>query len=823
MSRQGKKHLYSFIEGNYFGKSLTYTVKGDGQTDTAPTEIEVSFSADPNYKKINMEDPLTLEYTANPTILVSATAKVMDGTKTKDVKKLIGTLELDIPENLNNSLSETYNWLYNPPEILDSALTCFSDVAVTSGATLEVEGDIRVKGTQNGKTSTITNPLGEVRLVVPPITSMGGLIVSNGGKLEIRTLTAGSSSINRPAESYLSNGSKVIMSNHPKLLSSAVGQPITTSNYSTNSGSIYCVGNVFVTQGWSESTVDTSRYLETNKSTLQVGGDIIANTLAICDDSTGGVNENGHVQDNQAKGNSIQVGKNVFVENDVRITKYVSKSNIDVGGAIFGISDGDLNKYDISILSGGTLLNKEARDPNASSGVFNEGGEDTLISAEGIYVNGRPYIDFGGGTYFALWEGIGEPFKEARSYYDLPSYKIDGNDKYIVDGSVLATEIKKDKVWIRNESNFYVPDNVFASAKFGDPQPLEGKTKKASATEPFSNQSMALATFYKGANWDGSATVKPIEKLTSKYDSYNEDAYFKQGINYYAGNLSSYTTEKDMYFRQFKNVETTNYLGLRGYMLSKKSIFYGANSGSEDKEALLLDFDKVVNLDYLDSTTPWSYENPIEYVNGDEIDISKYYVDEGAGMVPYPTILVNKGQRELTLKATEVDALGNPLNTFKGIIISKGNVRIEDSLTIEGTLIIGGDQQGNTQERMVGKDVGLRVAGTGNTVKLIHNPDILLQVKASDRKAYQNILDALKITRFNEVNEADAPASFKDETVQISSILGEYYKVLESDTTVLKDPIIYTTGRVKLSNQSILELETSKIKIHLKNMKKLSG
>ncbi len=808
LSEATKKSLYRFIESKYIGKTLTYSVKGDGQEEANPTEITVSFREDPSY------------VATHPTLLVVAEAVVKEDGKVKDKKTVQGVVELAIPDELNNTVSEAYNWLYNPPELLDSALTCFSDVVITSGASLEVGGDMRIKGTL---AKTTTASVGsEVKLVVPTVTSIGGLVVSNGGRLMVTTAGNLSGVINeiRPADAYLSGGSEVVMTNRRNLLASAsvVSQLPSTSNYSSNTGSIYCVGNVLTTQGWAPDTYGTDTEITLYQATtpsILVGGDVIANTVAIADDADGGLNKNPHNDAKKTNNSLIEVQKNVFVDNDVRITAYVTDSNIKVHGAIFGISDGS-SSYPVKINKGVgivDLVDLVAKDPNLSSGVFNQGGGSSLIEAEGMYVNGQPFIDFGGSNYYALWESIGEPFKDVRYSYDLTNVKISGSNLYL--NGTLESEVKRDKIWIKAPDKNYVPndevDNTYSakiSAVFGEPyDPINGITTDSSMSV-IHDKEEALALFYKEDFWDASAKAPTMSNLTSQYYGYNKSIYFRSGVNYYSGDVRLYDENEpqtDMYFKQYYKVNSEDNLGLRGYMLSKRSPFYGGNSDLEEadspKAIKELDYDGAVGP--LSGTREWSYDTPIHFVDGGVVDISEYYVD--GETEPYPTILVNTNKyKTLTLKANDPSK-----QEFKGLIISKGNVEIFSDLTIEGSLIIGGNPQSDAQQRMLGQGVGLCIGDSGTEVKLIHNPDVLLQIKAHDKVPYRQVLDALKITRFNEVN------SFGGENTRASKILGPYIKT--------SDDVIYRASRVKLSAQSVLELETNKIKVRVKNMKKLSG
>ncbi|WP_069998216.1 hypothetical protein [Cellulosilyticum sp. I15G10I2] len=776
--------IYDFIAANYFDKEVKYQVQGDGQTETSPTQITIAFKA---------ASPVNTSH-----FIIDSSAKTADG---KDIKRVEAIITIEVPSEIDNEIHEAYNWLYNPPEILDSAITCFSDVVITEGAKLTVIGDIRVKGTS--RQTTLQTVGGEPVLKVPDMNEIGGIIASNGGRLEVKSPSATLTTVtSRPESSYYSQGN-IIISNKIMMLAPASAASYTSGdNYTTNTGSIYCVNNVATTHGWALNAEGTNTDLdkyndsaEAIKSAINVEGDIVANTLAIYDDFyVGGPNQSPWDGERVVSGNKIRVDGNIFVDNDVKIDKYVKDSSILCNeGSIFGISDGTLGPT----LKVGT---REFRDPNTSSGIFNRGDSLSFIKADGMFINGQPFIDFGKGIFYALWESIGEPFQDVSSFTGYSEVPPDpaGNPSYLDSEAQLYENIKKDKVTISNiEGKTYTPNGTFVSAN--------GFTKTYNNFH-LGNKEEALKFFYTG----GSA--KSIKDLTGrskdeKYDHIQE--MFDSFNKYYIAEYGAANLSEGYYKHYIKDLSdpdwpdlTKDYRGLRGYMLSKRSIFYGSFNEAT-KAPGNLSFEQVVDLGGM-SDKSWSYETPIQVVNGGSIDIDKYYVEDEQGNRPYPSIIINPSSNVL-------EVTGTSGSLFKGIIISQGNVKIKGKLSIEGAIIIGGyDHSSNTDVRardniMLGQDVGLRLSGSTTDVTIIHNPDILLSIQASDKMLLRAILDALKITQFKD------PSSHSDNK-DIAVIFGPY----------TKNALHYTQGRVKLSNQSILDVTTQNIKVKIKTMRKVN-
>lgn len=796
-----EEEIYNFLKMNFFQNSdskIAYEVKGDGQAGVGlSTLVGITFiiKSEVDEEVINFEN-----------FIIRCEAQVGGRLDPKDTKVVEAALNIDIPNEINNEIHEAYNWLYNPPEILDSAITCFSDVVITNDAELTIQGDIRVKGSTRETRIEVNE--GNAVLVIPEMDEIGGIIASNGGQLEVSSPTRLDTVTARPDTSYYSKKNRIMSSKSSYLASTSVASQTEEVNYSTNTGSIYCINNVATTHGWEpesetdpSSTTKSSNYNNDSntrkKSLISVEGDLIARTLAIFDDFyVGGYNQTpfGSAADRVVTGNQINIDSNVFVDNDVKIDKYVKDSSITIAGSIFGISNGNLGP----VLKIGS---KEYKDPNSSSGIFNR-GTDSLIKANGMFVNGQPYIDFEGGLPYALWESIGEPFENVRNYYDIANEVLQGTNIYL-DAEELKDIIKRDKIRINTAEYNYAPPNTKISALFGTN--TEGETK-APSNAIFDDQSDAQAFFYKGPE---SGIVPPdirTDGIAINQEQYAKSSYFTDPEQYYLG-TQTVGDNSDMYFKNYyKPVLTHNYKGLRGYMTAKRSVFYGVFKEIDTVVTpQILDFSDSIGLSNLSpSALPWSYETPIQIVRDGAINIDDYYIYDESGVGrPYPTIIINNSDTALKITGTRG-------NSFKGVIISEGNVQIEGELTIEGSLIIGGKDHGTEtavkarDKIMLGKDVGLSLSGDTTKVTIIHNPDMLLKMNVADKVLFRSILDALKITQFK-----NPPITDK---TNLAAILGPYKS----------DGIEYTQGRVKLSNQSVLDITTENIKVKIKTMKKVN-
>ena len=218
----------AYILNNYIDRPFEYTIKSDRLNASSYTKIVVKTEYEYEISKItgipNFSNPKKDEFK------ITATASLTNGTEFYDTQTVQGVIKLNLPESIDNEIKERYQWMGNPPEIFGSAVTCFSDLIVTEGAKLVVKGDVRVKGSK--KEATSDNPW-------PDSDEAGGIIVSNGGDLEVQKTDSASST--------------------------------------RDSGNIYCMENVATTNGFrQEANYDLD-------SEIHVEGDVIAHNLAIFD------------------------------------------------------------------------------------------------------------------------------------------------------------------------------------------------------------------------------------------------------------------------------------------------------------------------------------------------------------------------------------------------------------------------------------------------------------------------------------------------------------------------------------------------------------
>jgi hypothetical protein len=812
-----KKDIYTFLKNNFFKRSegdteIVYEVKGDGQVEGAmATQIKITFipKQGADLEKVDFEN-----------FIIRCQAQVGGRLDPKDTKVVEAAINIDIPSAINNEIHEAYSWLYNPAEIVDSAITCFSDVIVTGGAQLIVKGDVRVKGMV--KETTVDTATGIID--APEMDEFGGIVVSNGGKLKVESPFRTAGAILSGTESvYGKQGNVMISSKKPFLAPAATGGA--EDNHTSNTGNIYCVSNVATTNGWALDPHDSSNTLVGNYSldtSLEVDGDIIANALSIYDDFyAGGKNQSPFNGVRAVGNNKIYTKGNVFVDNDVRIDEYVKQSSITVGGSIFGISDGTI----------GSKLTLD-RDPNLSSGIFNRGNDGseiaedkTKIEASGMFVNGQPFIRLTAGYFHALWESIGEPFEDVQGFsgYENDTGNTEGGESYLDKTSTIYSKIKMNQIKLNIEEPLYDAErDIYTSEKVYTPTGTQVsanlKLRKYSNTH-LSDKDKALDFFYRG---NSKVELPTLTSINNGYDLADYVfAYYKEGRSvqeeakakkaYYSGGDKALGGKKEMYFKNYNPPDLHEYMGLRAYMVAKRSIFFGKFESTLLKS---LNFNQVIDLSQLQIPSPeqpWKYETPIHIFNGRDTDeitvnIDDYYIEEAEGNYkPYPTIIINKSSAPLTIT-------GGDRKEFKGFIISQGNVKIEGEITLEGSIIIGGSTPIPSEEEvftqrdkiMLGKDVGLSLSGGATKVTIIHNPDMLLKMNVADKVLFRSILDALKITQFK-----NPPGTDK---TNLAAILGPY------DT----GDIAYTQGRVKLSNQSVLDITTEDIKVKIKTMKKVN-
>jgi hypothetical protein len=749
--------LYNFMKENIFDdptktsrKIFKYKVKSDRQAKEIETDIIVW--AEPVYElQADGAPNLSAPKEDRFKIISEATSKDPSG-NVIDTQNVEAEIALNLPEKIDNEVREKYEWVGNPPEILDSAITCFSDMVVTNEAALTVTGDIRIKGNKNTASGW------------PDIDTNGGIIVSNGGHLK-------------------------------------------TDN-------IYCMNNVAATNGWGTGFYD-------RETKIEVSGDIIADTVGIFDDYySGGANQEPFGADpsdgNKVRNSRISVDKNIFVDNDVKIDPWVatltsqsSKTQIEAKGSIFGISNNNNGA------TGGDL------DPNSSSGVYNQ-GIDTLITAKQMFVYGQPFISFAEGAKpIRLWESIGEPFNGVATlekYNRAPTdadYQF-GDDSYLQPDSPTYGMIENKKIGIQNINESYATAYISANS-----QTIRGDEK-------FIDQSSAGQLFNLGGYFSGPT---PIDLLTAITPMDNAEGR-TQKLNIIQDPTKYYIAATDLLdlpsmYKKFyaPPLATDNkWQGLKAYMTAMRSIFYGLFDGSTPSVPQELYFNDVVELASVLNTNTWSYRNPIEMVtNAETILIDKYYVEDDKVSPsdterPYPTIIINKSNEKLTLTT-------NGKNTFRGIIISGGDVEIQGQINIEGAVIIKGENEGavpkDRKYMMLGKDTkgvageqpyspGLLLSDSGTNVTITQNPNILLEMDFADRSYLREVMDALKITQYKE-------------KTTVGEILGPYnYDRAGIQASDLTNPVVYTMGRVLLSKDSVLDIKTNKIDVAITSMKKVN-
>ena len=399
-----KDKIYTYLKESYLTKNppaiatgkdpIVYEAQGDRAESGNSTKIEIAtYTTDSSGQDLSLAHKLR--------IVATATTYSASGT-IYDTQQLEAIIAINIPANLENQIHEKYEFnAGETPEILKSALLCFSDVVVSGAGQLNVKsGDVRVSGAQDiaGYNSGKN---------YPEANQNGGVIALNGGSIDI-------------------------------------------------DNNLYCTNNVLVTNGWGDTTHSSS-------SNINVDGDIIAYTVGIVDDYYDkSTNQSPFNEANQVKNAAITVGRNVMVDNDVMIDRWVKDCSITVTNSIFGVNGGADIRANVTANV----------DPNQSSGVFSQ-GEGSQIKADRMYVAGQPYITIKSGDKpIKLWESIGEPFDGLASYegYASNTEKSENMDYFnVFDKLISDTKIKTDF------------SNTYAVAKVSGMDTNSGNTKKAGA------------------------------------------------------------------------------------------------------------------------------------------------------------------------------------------------------------------------------------------------------------------------------------------------------------------------------------------------------
>ena len=715
--------VYNYLKESYLTKTsstaavgknpIVYVAQGDRVESGNYTEIQIS-----TYTKDSGGQDLSPEHKLR--IVATATTKTQPAPTTiYDTQSLEAIITINIPTDLEHQIHEKYEFNQNEtPEILKSALLCFSDVVVGGTGKLNVtSGDVRVSGAQDigcynsGKS-------------YPEANQNGGVIALNGGEITI-------------------------------------------------SHNLYCTNNVLVTNGWGGAY----SLFSPEETLIKVDGDIIAYTVGIVDDYYDkSINQSPFNDSNQVRNAGIKVGRNVIVDNDVMIDRWVKDCSITVNKSVFGVN-------------GGVDIGESDPDPNQSSGVFAQ-GEGSRIIAERMYVAGQPYITINSSDKpLKLWESIGEPFNGLASYegYAINEEKIENKNYFDVFGGLISgTKIETDFL------NTYAVAKVSGINTNSRYSAGTGAQVGAICNAVFgSNQSDAIKFFHQGGSSKKFSEFM-ADGANATYGTYTIEV---QNI---IDNLSSYLggTGGVGYRKKLGTAPSSNYQGLRGYMTLMRSVFYQSFDTNGPIKATFANNIKMGSLPSSDTegnTASWSYETPICVTNGGEIDISKFYVSEDGttNYQPYPTIIVSNGgalTEPLKLKASAE-------NKFKGMIISLGSVEIASDMDIDGVVIIGGPESrpdsgtGDRKEIFEGKHAGLIISAA--TVNISYHPSILTEVTAKDHAKYRKILDALYLTDYSKS--------------RLSEIMGKQAS--------------YTQAALKYSNKSILEVNTEGISVEINSLK----
>ena len=699
-------------------------------------------------------------------ILVSATATTLENitdasSKVYDEQKVTAVVDI-CAANLNNEIREYYALNSCSSELLDSPLISFSDVVI-DGSTLDITGgDMLVKGTKReSEESTVAD-----------IDQTGGVIVQNGGTLNVAT-------------------------------------------------NLYCMSNVVGTNGWSKT--DAADYAK--ETTINVDGDVIANTIGIFSDyydNSANQLPYSHIGEKI----KINIGKCAITDNDVMIGRWTKDCLIDVKGTIFGLS-GEKNDDTKKIKM---IVDGEERhviDPNSSSGVFCQGEGSSKIKADRMIVAGQPFVVLAKNTLpLPLYESVGEPFEGVESIPEYASRDINNIIKdgakeklYLAADSVMRPLVKADKIETKiGKSAVVTTMSCINTDVEGSPTPEIGVPARS-----VFDTDLALwkFLFYLGPGSGDKTLLNLVKDTLPGKEAYNDPQNYiidnAKTEAYYTGVATGDYSK--LYGKSYGTVDDdvrSHYYGLKAYATAMRSVFYGKFGASANLSTLSFD-EAVRNIGGLE-THPWSYDTPILVCDGGEVNISKFYVkddydqldfdgdgtaDSGAGC--YPTIIINRGTSTLTVYSDEPTQ-----NTFNGLIISKGDVQLGKggTLNINGSVIVGGKTMATTPTNEdIYKDhntVGVTINGT---VKINNVNKMLFNVEAKDRVLYRQVLDCLKLTKYKGFN-----ADFSEGALQsnITDIMSAY-----SDSKVA-----YTASKLSYTNKSYLEMDTSQIYLKIVSEKK---
>lgn len=718
LEEQLKIQIKKFITDAYLIKmkqsGVCYKLKGDREKNRYYTEIQITCPEG----AFNMNsDQLTF---------VARVVTYDTLGNTYEVQQIQTTVKLEI-DQLTHELNEKLEWRYDGhldnqgeliyqtdslPETLRGAVISFSDLGIIEGA-LKIEGDLYVKG-EKMRVDDLESAPGTFL----DIDLTGGVMVANGGKLEI-------------------------------------------------SGSLYCVNNVFAANEWNE---ENEKY--NLKTSILVRKNIICNTLGIIDDFNEADSNLFPFADKKEQSIDIYVGGDVMVDNDVMIERFVKNGQIEVKHTIFGVSDGR------GLIKVGS---KYVSNPNTSSSIYcqgmdkddnDESDRGTMISADRAFVMGQCYIDWPEESRLPmkLWESIGEPFDGVDSWEGYFEGRDDAltNKTYLSEASPFQGLVKRNKVKLTDITKSFAVASISAI----DENHPNGVTMEAKSV--LLNEINAQSFFYKGN------TDYKMSQFTSneEVDYTVADIALKQTVEdapLYWGRMNVIDKEGGVYqvgkALAVRNNQLTNNLGLKGYMNYVRSIFYGRfmDKGRDDFCAELeqLSFDEVIDLKDFTQTHEWRYDTPITISdNGGVINISDFYVQIGdEESKPHTSIIMNVGEETLVLRADENQKV------FNGMIISKGPIKFETDMSINGVVIVGGNAEQVTftehqAARMQGKQTSLDVNGKDIIIKA--NPQQVLAVRSKNQVLYKKILDTLGIINLYENRNEEAKMNYDSEYVVLS-------------------------------------------------------
>ncbi|NLI89514.1 MAG: hypothetical protein GX366_03785 [Epulopiscium sp.] len=547
-------------------------------------------------------------------------------------------------------------------------------------------------------------------------------------------------------------------------------------------GNALVVNNIQTTNSPDQSNAQTS---------INVDKDAIANTIAINDHYP----DNEHPWSQPVDGNKITIGRNVFMDDDLRIDRYVQNSTITVTNSVFGISDG--------AKEGQSDGKKVYLNPNESSGVFamGKGNDGNKITMGRAFLGGQAYINFGDGNGFhRLHESAGEPFEDVyyleeyrKSFEEFGDKSFMGDKSYLDDFYDL---IEKDKIEI-TETNKDKPF-MYAPAYMSE----GGKLYHGSIGDTvMTNQDVARNIFYNGienysdsllegltlkSDWN-EKTPRAKDKDKDGWDRWSKDwsEIIENPKSYYEGN-NPY--DKDF---GFNSGNVIGYQGLEGYMMAKRGVFY---KGFENSKPVPNKFDDLVDVGVFgDKANVWSRNNPIEIITGNKsINLDDYKGETTA-------IVCTNPDSTLTLTGSGI---------FRGIIVTPGKIEIKSSMTIEGIVIAGNEKETDPSRDKIrsGEYAGIQVKEGANpefkyNINDEDDRNIIFEMRFLDKKYQRQLYDCLGMTNYKLAGEKGEPSK--------EIILGA-----RSGAAELRP-------KVKLSDESVISSEQDGLQFVINSLKKL--